>query len=621
VLNEALAVYWNPNGPSPPPIAADFQGVKVWLELYNTFQQPPPGTPLQPQDGQTVRLQMPDQPNSVPGVDPRPYPAYQVVVARAPGVRAGNDNVLGTWADPATVRVKIPQTPQDTVFNQRASLVQGGQQQGPPNVAHLPTQTYFLLGPPAPTLGREDVFRDPFLAPPRGQVPNDTPLLRLPQMVYAHTRTNGDEVTTTGLTILLRRLANPHIPYNDNPAVAGRPNQPNPWYNPYVTVDFLDRVPVHNSLSAPPGPWPSRGKKQPYAAYTKLQDTDPRALAGDSPTADQTRPPAGNQPQVKHTFGQANDPPRSGKYDWLVHLDRQPISVPELLHVSAYPPHLLTQRFMRSDDPSQTSERFAHYALWFDDLRRLYRLFELLKVRDLARGSPAADGRVTGRINLNTVWDRETFRALCDANASNWISDDGPGGVIDQIYDRMAALRTPRGVPGPTNMDPALLPAGYQQDRPFLSLATGYTRARGAGARPAGQYFEDRGVNDTLLRARDRSGDQTKRRLFQDPRDFDRTPWPHPYQQWELLTKIYNNVTVRSNVFAVWVTVGFFEVTDASATPPTLGAEVGRSEGRHVRHRLFAIVDRSALVNNPGPRAEFNPRADTTLVPYFSIID
>jgi hypothetical protein len=41
-------------------------------------------------------------------------------------------------------------------------------------------------------------------------------------------------------------------------------------------------------------------------------------------------------------------------------------------------------------------------------------------------------------------------------------------------------------------------------------------------------------------------------------------------------------------VFAVWITIGFFDYNNGQ-----IGAEIGRSEGRNVRHRLFAVVDRS----------------------------
>jgi hypothetical protein len=209
--------------------------------------------------------------------------------------------------------------------------------------------------------------------------------------------------------------------------------------------------------------------------------------------------------------------------------------------------------------------------------------------------------RVPGRINLNTIWDEETFLALCDANLSNTFNE----GVVKNAFKHLKASRTVSGdVPGPN-------------DRPFHSLA--------AGLSPAG--YSKGWLQDTLLR-------------FEDPNSPTRLPilavpgQTHPYQTFELLTKVGNNVTVRSNVFAVWITVGFFEVDpgDANANPPRppgdnfrpikLGAEMGSADGRRLRHRMFAIVDRSAMTGNPGPQPHFDPRGSMPrVVPYFSIID
>jgi hypothetical protein len=69
----------------------------------------------------------------------------------------------------------------------------------------------------------------------------------------------------------------------------------------------------------------------------------------------------------------------------------------------------------------------------------------------------------------------------------------------------------------------------------------------------------------------------------------------HPYAQKALLQKIFNNITTTSNVFGVWWTVGYFEVVDESVRPAKLGKEIGRAENRHIRHRFFALVDRSGL--------------------------
>src|SRR5262249_5861233 len=61
------------------------------------------------------------------------------------------------------------------------------------------------------------------------------------------------------------------------------------------------------------------------------------------------------------------------------------------------------------------------------------------------------------------------------------------------------------------------------------------------------------------------------------------------------LQKIFNNISTTSNIFAVWWTVGYFEVVDETVRPQRLRAEVGRAEGRHIRHRFFAILDHSRL--------------------------
>jgi hypothetical protein len=211
--------------------------------------------------------------------------------------------------------------------------------------------------------------------------------------------------------------------------------------------------------------------------------------------------------------------------------------------------------------------------------------------------------RYPGKININTIWDPEVFAALCDGQAAG---NTNPSFFTDAdvatIYKQLAAQRTPNGVPGVT-------------DRPFWGLATGLSV-------PDRQNPRGRSIEDTLLR----SFNGGAQRLFQPAIPAVTNAGSHPYAQYQLLTKVYNNLTTRSNVFAVWVTVGFFQVMDDTTRPVKLGPEIGRAENRHVRHRLFAIVDRPNLASFTGPSTRFNPHNVTggdqaRLVPYFAIID
>jgi large repetitive protein len=76
-----------------------------------------------------------------------------------------------------------------------------------------------------------------------------------------------------------------------------------------------------------------------------------------------------------------------------------------------------------------------------------------------------------------------------------------------------------------------------------------------------------------------------------------------PYFRTEWLQSILNLTTVRTNQFAVWITIGFFKVKRpgkpelAVMQPPLacdlLGTEITSPQGRHVRHRAFYVLDRS----------------------------
>jgi hypothetical protein len=91
----------------------------------------------------------------------------------------------------------------------------------------------------------------------------------------------------------------------------------------------------------------------------------------------------------------------------------------------------------------------------------------------------------------------------------------------------------------------------------------------------------------------------------------------HPYWRTEHLQRIINQTTVRTHQYAVWITIGFFEVTKqgdlgmlASSTPQlafdVLGSEVGSVTGNNVRYRGFFLIDRTKLLAfNPGNTGSF----------------
>ena len=90
-------------------------------------------------------------------------------------------------------------------------------------------------------------------------------------------------------------------------------------------------------------------------------------------------------------------------------------------------------------------------------------------------------------------------------------------------------------------------------------------------------------------------------------------PAANPYFRIQNLQRLSNLLTTRSNVYAIWITIGYFEVTVNPLGPTNvypdgyvLGQEMGADTGEVTRHRAFYIYDRSIPVGfEPGQDHNF----------------
>jgi hypothetical protein len=107
------------------------------------------------------------------------------------------------------------------------------------------------------------------------------------------------------------------------------------------------------------------------------------------------------------------------------------------------------------------------------------------------------------------------------------------------------------------------------------------------------------GVEATLLRSEVLTGatqTETDGRFAVTSGGAHVDPNRNPYFRYQNMQRLANLVTTRSNGYAVWVTMGMFEVTVDSSGNERLGQEAGRETGSVRRHRAFYIIDRSIPV-------------------------
>ena len=195
-------------------------------------------------------------------------------------------------------------------------------------------------------------------------------------------------------------------------------------------------------------------------------------------------------------------------------------------------------------------------------------------------------------MNLNTMYTQDQFNGLM-----NYF----PG-----MYDPTAAewnkfVQSRRGL-GDSATDPLALPGSSTPTRfanPFRSFAGGdFNFTPPAQEINATVFRPDPANSNRPLFQYDRTLPGVNPLTWQ-PNDADR----NPYFRYQALARLGNLVTTRSNVYAIWITVGYFQVSPnpngADAAHPDgyqLGQELGSDTGEIERHRAFYIYDRTIPV-------------------------
>jgi len=263
--------------------------------------------------------------------------------------------------------------------------------------------------------------------------------------------------------------------------------------------------------------------------------------------------------------------------------------------------------FAHDDNDSQTSD---HSHRLFDYVRVPSRFvgtekilnpsaFSQLNNITIGRLSPfnsVSNFREPGRVNVNTIFHPTVWSALTEDNSV-------PGPDFKQIVRSRrgfgadnAYLPDLDGNSPPTYFANPFRPSGSNNLVPIAALAL-QDDIDVTMLRPKGSLaeFQNGTANEPLFESKfviTDPGDE----VMGIPRDTRNSCF-----RYEALRRFGNLLTTRSNVYAIWITVGFFEVERVAQDPAhpdgfTLGHELGSDTGDISRHRGFYVVDRTIPV-------------------------
>lgn len=200
--------------------------------------------------------------------------------------------------------------------------------------------------------------------------------------------------------------------------------------------------------------------------------------------------------------------------------------------------------------------------------------------------------REPGKININTIYDERVWRAIMDGDNAT----TGHGGPT---FGEFVASR--RGYNEEANIGGTAANI-LAPNNSFPTYFANPIRMGKTGDLVPITNMEREDIQCTLLRGfpDPYTPDPAKanRPMFELTRDaaFEFTHLDNrrnPVMRNHALTRIANLTTTRSNVYAIWITVGYFEVDKITGQ---LGAEKGSDTGEISRHRAFYMVDRSIPV-------------------------
>jgi hypothetical protein len=200
--------------------------------------------------------------------------------------------------------------------------------------------------------------------------------------------------------------------------------------------------------------------------------------------------------------------------------------------------------------------------------------------------------REPGRVNINTMSNPIVGAGLVNSFPGLWDM---------ALWDRFVASRkggTASGTSSEQTIQAAMLSINSSSPtrfaRPFRSFF-------GAHLVPPGVTEGDE-IDATILRREAATGAKALLEYSETAKACANTD-QNPYFRYEALQRLGNLVTTRSNVYAVWVTIGYFEVTpnpggidDGHPDGYRLGRELGIDTGEVERHRAFYLFDRTIPV-------------------------